>query len=457
MNDVTRYIESHRGEFLEALMECLRIPSISVSHEHATEVQRCAEYIRLQLAGLGMHRTEVFQTRRHPIVYAEWMGAPGKPTVLVYGHYDVQPVDPLNEWLNPPFEPQVRDGDLYARGAIDDKGQVYIHLGAIEAFLKSRGNLPVNLKMMIEGEEEIGSPNLGLFLKSERRLLDADVLIISDTPMLDYGKPSICYGLRGLCYMEIEVSGPKQDLHSGALGGIVENPARALVSILEKLKDRYGRVMIPGFYRDVRPLSRQEQRRLSDLPLSESRILKITGATCFSGERGYKLLERLWARPTLDINGMTGGFTGAGTKTIIPARASAKVSMRLVPDQDPKQIADEFEKYVKRISPPGVKVRVIRHHGSKAFLQNVDDPVFDLAKTSLEKAFGKKAYYIREGGTIPFVRTIADILKKPCILLGFGLPDENAHAPNERLHLDNFYKGIHSAAYLYQNIGGRFS
>lgn len=452
MKEVVSYINSHQKEFISDLKECLRIPSISVSKSHAQDVARCADFLAQKLLDLGLTRSKVYPTKRHPIVYGEWLGAPGKPTVLVYGHYDVQPVDPLNEWINPPFDPDIRGGDLYARGAIDDKGQVYIHLGAIGSFFKVYRKLPVNLKIFLEGEEEIGSPNLEDFLKKYLNLLKADVVIISDTPMLDRGVPSICYGLRGLCYMEIEVSGPKQDLHSGVLGGIVDNPVHVLAQILSKLKDKNGKVLVPGFYKDVNSIPSQERKMLAQLPISEKRIQGITGCPKLTGEKGYRMLERMWARPTLDVNGIFGGFSGDGTKTIIPAKAFAKVSMRLVPDQDPDRIARNFERYVEKIAPPTVRVRVIKHHGSRAFLERIDHPVFECTKKALEKAFGKKAYFIREGGTIPFVKTISKALKKPCLLLGFGLPDENAHAPNERLNLENFHKGILSVANLYHEI-----
>lgn len=453
MKNILSYIDTHQNQFIENLNTCLRIPSISVSPSHVGEVARCAEFLAKRLRDLEFDSVQIFSTQRHPIVYGEWLKAPGKPTVLVYGHYDVQPVDPLNEWVSPPFEPTIRGGELFARGAIDDKGQVYIHLSALEAILKTRGNLPVNVKIFLEGEEEIGSPSLNAFLKQYKNLLKADAIIISDTPMLDKGAPSICYGLRGLCYMEIEVTGPFQDLHSGVWGGVVENPAMALTRILSQLKNEEGRVLIPSFYRDVHALSSQERRMLARLPYSEKKFLKLTGARKITGEKGFTAFERIWARPTLDINGISGGFSGEGSKTIIPAKASAKVSMRLVPDQDPEKIAKDFKKYIKKIASPNVHVKVIKHHGSKAFLEDLNEPVLKVAEKALEKAFGKKACFIREGGTIPFVKTISDFFKKPCLLLGFGLPDENAHAPNEKLNLENFHKGIVSVAYLLEEMG----
>ncbi|MBI1883765.1 MAG: dipeptidase [Chlamydiae bacterium] len=452
MQQVLSYIQKHQNDFLNNLNECLRIPSISVSPSHVSDVARCADFLAQRLKEMGMKRVEIFPTKRHPIVYAEWLEAPGHPTVLVYGHYDVQPVDPLNEWVKPPFEPDIRGGRLYARGSVDDKGQVYIHLSALEAYFRTWGRLPLNVKVLIEGEEEIGSPSLKNFLKEQKNLLKADEVIISDTPMLDREVPSICYGLRGLCYMEIHVSGSSQDLHSGMWGGTVENPVHVLAGILSKLKDKNGRILIPGFYKDVYPLSKTERRMLARLPASEKKLLKVTGSLKFTGEKGFSTLERMWARPTLDVNGIFGGFSGEGSKTIIPAKVGAKVSMRLVPDQDPDKIASAFKKHVEKISPLTVNVKVIKHHGSRAFLERLNHPIFEVAKRALEKAFGKKAHFIREGGSIPFVRTISDILKKPCVLLGFGLPDENAHAPNERLDLVNFFKGIEGMAYFYGDL-----
>jgi len=452
MKEIVDYIRRNEKQFIEDLDKCLRIPSISVSRDHKKDVKRCAEFLKNKLGEIGFKNCKIFKTPLHPIVYAEWMQAPGKPTLLIYGHYDVQPVDPLNEWLNPPFEPQIRGGDLYARGSVDDKGQVYIHLSALKAFYKVHRKFPLNVKVFLEGEEEIGSPSLEDFMKKYKNLLKADYVIISDTPMLDKGVPSICYGLRGLCYMELEVTGPSQDLHSGILGGIVANPAHALVRILEQLKDLDGKVKVPGFYQDVRSLSKKERKMLSQLPNTEKKILKMTGSPALHGEKGFTTFERMWARPTLDINGVFGGFSGQGSKTIIPAKAGAKVSMRLVPDQDPDKIAIQFKKYIEKIAPKNVRVRVVKHHGSRAFLENFNQPVFDCIQKSLTKAFGKKAYFMREGGTIPFVKSISEILKIPCLLLGFGLPDENAHAPNERLHLENYQKGILSMAYFYDDL-----
>jgi len=458
------YVTAHHEPFLQELIGFLKIPSISAQTSHKPDVAACAQHLTHLMLSSGFERAEVIPTQGHPIAYGEWLGASDKPTLLLYGHYDVQPVDPVSEWTSPPFEPAVRGDELYARGAVDDKGQVHLHLKAIETVMQTTGSLPVNIKMMVEGEEEIGSDHLEEFLREHRERLAADVVIISDTPMLQPEHPAICYGLRGLCYMEIEVQGPARDLHSGALGGIVANPAQVLAELITKLKHPDGRVLIPGFYSKVRPLSRAERKRLARLPGNSASWLKLTGSPALSGEPGYTVLEQLWARPTLDVNGIVGGYIEEGAKTIIPAKASAKVSMRLVPDQDPDKIAALFERYVKQIAPPTVQVTVTRHHGAKPFYMAVDHPVVQLAAEALAEGFGLPAprrqagqaghpvHFIREGGSIPFVNTIAELFKKPCLLIGFGLPDEQAHAPDEHLHLPNYFGGIAAMARLYERF-----
>lgn len=452
MEAIIQYIEANRDRYVEDLQEVLRIPSISSSPEHREEVRRCAELLADRMRAIGLTRAEVLPTGGHPVAYGEWLGAQGRPTVLLYGHYDVQPVDPLEEWESPPFDPQVRRGELYARGAADDKGQVYIHLSALEAHLRQTGSLPINVKVLVEGEEEIGSPNLEGFLQAERGRLSADLAIISDTPMLGRGLPSICYGLRGLCYLQLEIEGPSHDLHSGSFGGAVANPVNVLAEILAALKDPQGRITIPGFYDDVRPLSEEERQALASLPFDEEAFRRTAGVPALPGEAGYTTLERIWARPTLDLNGILGGFTGEGSKTIIPARAMAKVSMRLVPDQDPERIADRVEAHLRRLCPPSVRLTIKRMHGGKPFLAPLDHPALAAASRALEGAFGQRVCFIREGGSIPFVPTIAEALGCPCLLLGFGLPDENAHAPNEKLDLENYQKGIQAVARLYGDL-----
>jgi acetylornithine deacetylase/succinyl-diaminopimelate desuccinylase-like protein len=450
--DFVRYVSEQRERHLRELVEFLRIPSISSSSEHRGEVARCAELLRAEMERLGLSAS-IFPTKGHPVVYGEWMGAgAGKPTILVYGHYDVQPVDPLDLWKTPPFEPQVRDGLLYARGAVDDKGQVWLHLKAFEAW-RQAGGPPVNVKMLFEGEEEIGSDHLGAFLDAERARLAADAVVVSDSPMFAKGVPSICYGLRGLAYMQVDVQGPSQDLHSGSFGGAVLNPVNALARIVARLQDESGKVLVPGFYDRVRKLTARERANTKRLPFRRSEWLaSACNPPSDWGERGFHVLERIWARPTLDVNGIWGGYQGEGAKTIIPSRASAKISMRLVPDQKPEEIGRKFSAYVKRIAPREVKVTVQSLHGGSAFISPVDDPAFRATERALERAFGKKPVLTREGGSIPFTATIQGALRCPVILMGFGLPDENSHAPNERLDLENYEKGILSAIYLYEEL-----
>lgn len=452
MENIVEYIHRQRQRYIDELIEIVRIPSISCSREHQVDVARCAEYLQRKMLAIGLTRAEILPTPGHPVVYGEWLGASGRPTVLVYGHYDVQPVEPLEEWISPPFEPQIREGELYGRGTTDDKGQVYAHLHAVEAWITNEGRLPVNIKFIIEGEEEIGSPHLKSFLREHKELLQADVAVISDTSMLARGVPSICYGLRGLTYMEIEVQGPSVDLHSGSFGGIVANPANVLCQIIAQLKDESGRVTIPGFYDKVAPLSQKERHYLASLPFDEEAYLKLTGAPAPDGEAGYTTLERMWARPTLDVNGLVSGHLGEGAKTVIPAKAVAKVSMRLVPHQDPDEIAELFIQYVQQIAPKTVRVNVRKLSAGVGFLAPYDHPAFQAAIRALEKGFGQRAVFIREGGSIPFVGTIHQTLGVPCILLGLGLPDENSHAPNEKLYLVNYHQGIVSCAYLYQEL-----
>ncbi len=441
-----------RDRQLAWLEDYLRIPSISSSPEHAEEVRRCGRFSVSEMERIGLEHGQLLETGGHPVAYADWLHAPNAPTVLVYGHYDVQPVDPLDLWDSPPFDPRIRDRDLYARGAVDDKGQVLMHWAAIEALLKLHGRLPLNLKLLIEGEEEIGSPHLDAFIQERLDLLRADVAVISDTAMYGHGIPSLCYGLRGLTYLQIDVHGPNSDLHSGSFGGAVANPCNALAALLSRLKDDAGRILIPGFYDDVRPLSAAERTELAKLPFDEVAYRTAIGVDELVGEPDCTPLERLWARPTLDVNGIWGGFQGAGAKTIIPAEAHAKVSCRLVPDQDPERIARLVEDYVRAITPAGVRVEVRQLHGGRPSITPIDHPATLAAKRALERAFEKEVVFMREGGSIPVVATFDSLLHVPTVLLGVGLPDEHAHAPNERLNLDNFYRGILAVAYLWQEL-----
>jgi acetylornithine deacetylase/succinyl-diaminopimelate desuccinylase-like protein len=452
MLPIIDYIHTNRDRYVSELKHYLAIPSISALPMHDDDVRRCAQWTADEMKRVGLENVRLAQTPGHPIVYGEWLHAPGAPTILFYGHYDVQPVDPLNQWETPPFEPTVRDGEIYARGAADDKGQVFMHLKAIEAHLKQAGSLPVNIKLIVEGEEEVGSVNLDDFIRENKAQLAADVVVISDSAMFDRGVPSICYSLRGLVYFQIDVRGTKSDLHSGVFGGAVANPAMALAQILAQMKDRGGRVKVPGFYDQVRELSETERNEWKKLPFNEKKYRKDLGAPKLFGESGFTTLERVWARPTFEVNGLLSGFTGDGAKTVIPAVAMAKVSMRLVPDQEPDTIASLFEAFVKKVAPKTVEVTVTRMHGGRPWITDFDNPYVRAAGRAIEQGFGKEPVFCREGGSIPVVSTFQQELGLPAVLFGVGLPDENAHAPNEKLDLGNFHGGVVSAAILYDEI-----
>jgi acetylornithine deacetylase/succinyl-diaminopimelate desuccinylase-like protein len=452
MQHILEYIESNKPRYLEELKEFIAIPSVSTSSEHAGDIKRCAQWISDHLTKIGMQNTQIFPTKGHPIVYSDWLNAPGKPTVLIYGHYDVQPVDPVELWTSPPFEATIRGENLYARGASDDKGQIFIHFKSIEAFMKNGGSLPINLKLIIEGEEEIGSDNLEDFVATHKQLLKADLVVISDTSMFAKGVPSVCYALRGLSYMEIEVTGPKGDLHSGSFGGSVHNPIQALSEIISSLHDKNGKITIPGFYDDVRKLSAAEKTAFKKLPWNDKKYAKELGIRELYGEKGFTTLERLWARPTLECNGIWGGFIEKGAKTVLPSKASVKISMRLVPDQKAYTIAKLFEKHIRKIAPKSVQVDVRYLHGGEAAITPIDSPGVRAAVKALEKGFGKKPLYQREGGSIPIVVQFKQILGLDTVLLGFGLPDENAHAPNEFIDLNNFFGGIRTSSHFYNEL-----
>jgi acetylornithine deacetylase/succinyl-diaminopimelate desuccinylase-like protein len=450
--DVIDHIQTSRDRYVSQMKEFLAIPSISSSPEHSGDVRRCAEWTAEEMRRIGLQNVRLIETKGHPVVYGDWLNAPGAPTVLFYGHYDVQPVDPVELWESPPFEATVRDGEIYARGAADDKGQVFMHLKAIEAYLQKGGGLPVNMRLLIEGEEEVGSAHLDQVIRDHKESLAADVVVISDSAMFDRGVPSICYSLRGLVYFQIDLRGTTSDLHSGVFGGAVANPAMVLAQVLAQMKDRGGRIKIPGFYDDVRPLSDEERAAWKTLPFNEKKYRKDLGAPKLFGESGYSVLERVWARPTFEVNGLLSGFTGEGSKTVIPAVAMAKVSMRLVPNQDPDRIADLFEAYVKKVTPKTVDLRVTRLHGGKPWITGYDTAFVRAAGRAIEQGFGKPPVFCREGGSIPVVSTFQEELGVPAVLFGVGLPDENAHAPNERLDLDNFHNGVVASAYLYSEI-----
>ncbi|MEX1137859.1 MAG: dipeptidase [Bacteroidota bacterium] len=454
MQEIMSFVAANKDRYLSELKDFLAIPSVSSQKDHNADTRRCAEWVAAQMRTVGMQNVQVFETPGHPIVYSEWLGAPGKPTVLLYGHYDVQPVDPLNLWTSPPFEASIRGENLYARGSADDKGQVYIHFKAVEAFMKKQGSLPVNIKMIIEGEEEVGSENLDQFVKGHKDLLKADLVLISDSSMFAKGVPSVCYGLRGLAYMEVEVTGPNKDLHSGSFGGSVHNPIQALSEMIASLHDKNGKVSVKGFYGDVRPLTKKERTAFRKLPWNDKRYAKDLGVAKLYGEKGFTTLERLWARPTLECNGIWGGYTGEGAKTVLPSKAFAKISMRLVPDQDSTTIAKMFERHLKSIAPKTVNVTVRALHGGEPAITPIDSPGVQAAVAALEKGFGKKPLYQREGGSIPIVVQFKKILGLDTVLLGFGLPDENAHAPDEHINLENFFGGIRTSAHFYNELPG---
>ncbi len=452
MLPIIDFIHSNRDRYVSELKPFLAIPSISALPAHADDVRRCAKWTADEMQRIGLENVRLVPTPGNPVVCGDWLHAEGAPTILFYGHYDVQPVDPLELWESPPFEPTVRDGEIYARGAADDKGQIFMHFKAIEAHLKQSGRLPVNMKVILEGEEEVGSANLDNFIRANKAQLAADVVVISDSAMFDRGVPSICYSLRGLVYFQIDLRGTKSDLHSGVFGGAVANPAMVLAQILAQVKDRGGRIRIPGFYDDVRELSDAERDEWKKLPFNEKRYRQDLGAPKLFGESGYTTLERVWARPTFEVNGLLSGFTGEGAKTVLPAVAMAKVSMRLVPNQDPDKIADLVEAFIRKTAPRTVEVTVTRMHGGKPWITELDNPYIRAAGRAIEQGFGKTPVFCREGGSIPVVSTFQEELGVPAVLFGVGLPDENAHAPNEKLDLGNFHGGIVSAAILYDEI-----
>jgi acetylornithine deacetylase/succinyl-diaminopimelate desuccinylase-like protein len=454
MNAVIDFINANHDRYLEELKAYLAIPSISALPEHAADIRRCAEWSASEMRRIGLEGVRLIETPGNPVVYGNWLGAPGAPTILFYGHYDVQPVDPLDLWTTPPFEATVRDGELFARGAADDKGQVFMHFKAIEAHMKKNGRMPVNVKFILEGEEEVGSPNLDDFIRQHKDELAANVVVVSDSGMFDHGVPSISYGLRGLIYFQIDLRGTSSDLHSGSFGGAVANPAFVLAQVLAQMKDKSGHVRIPGFYDDVRALREEERAEYKRLPFDEKRYQKDLGAPRLFGEKGYTTLERTWARPTFEVNGLLSGFTGEGAKTVIPAVAMAKVSMRLVPDQDPDKIAVLFEAFVKKVTPKTVELKVTRMHGGKAWMTEFDNPFVQATGRAIERGFGRQPVFTRQGGSIPVVSTFQEVLGIPTVLFGIGLPDEHSHAPNERLDLGNFFGGVMASAFLYQEIAG---
>jgi acetylornithine deacetylase/succinyl-diaminopimelate desuccinylase-like protein len=448
------FVETNKDRFLEELKTFLRIPSISTLPEHAPDIRRAAEFVAESLRTAGLENVEIIQTAGHPLVYADWLHATGKPTVLCYGHYDVQPPDPLELWTTPPFEPEVRDGNLYARGSSDDKGQMYMHVKAVEALRAVNGKLPVNVKFLIEGEEEVGGESVAKYVKENAAKLKADVALVSDTALYAEGIPTLCIGLRGLVYTEIEARGPARDLHSGLYGGAAPNAVFGLAELVSKLKDPSGRIMIPGMYGDVKQPSAEEKQSWSTLPFNEQDFLKReVGSTALTGEKGYSVLEKIWARPTLEVHGIAGGFTGAGAKTVIPARATAKVSMRLVPNQDPAKIVAAYKRFVRENTPAGIETEVRVLSAGPAIIVNPDHPAIAVAAKAFKDILGRETVFIRSGGSIPIVGDFATHLGIPTILMGFGLPDDGLHSPNEKYKVSNYYAGIMTIAHFFEQYG----
>ena len=453
--DLDAFFVANEPRIRSELFELLRIPSVSARAEHNADMARAARWVSDNMASAGLS-TAIHPTAGHPIVVGEWRGAAaGAPTILVYGHYDVQPAEPLELWDTPAFEPAIRDGKLFARGSADDKGQLFIHMKALEAHLKVRGALPVNVIVLAEGEEEVGSDHLAEFIESHKAELACSGVVISDSSMFAPGLPSILSSLRGLAYFQIDLTGPATDLHSGSYGGAVVNPAMALARILATMHDADGRVAIPGFYDKVRDWGARARRDIAALPFDDERFRAETGAPALGGEKGYTTLERIWMRPTCEVNGLLSGYTGEGAKTVLPSKAMAKVSCRLVPDQNPREIERLMQAHVNRVAPHGVTVKVTALHGGKPWRAELDGPLYEAGRRALAAAFDKEPVITGEGGSIPVVDDFERILGAPVLLVGFGLPGENAHAPNEWLSMDNFTRGLRAVAVLYEELGNR--
>ncbi|MEW6468253.1 MAG: dipeptidase [Bacteroidota bacterium] len=449
MEKIQEYISEHKDRFISELIELLRIPSISADPQYKTDVARTADAVKQRLTDAGADRVEVCPTAGHPIVYGEKILDPKLPTVLVYGHYDVQPPDPLELWHSPPFEPVIKDGKIYARGACDDKGQVYMHIKAFEYMMRSH-SLPCNIKFMIEGEEEVGSANLGSFVRQNKEKLKADIILISDTSIIANDIPAINVGLRGLCYVEVEVTGPNRDLHSGVYGGAVANPVNVLCEMIARLKDKNGKITVPGFYKDVAIVSKKERAQMAKAPFSIKAFKKDLDIADVAGEKGYSTLERTSIRPTLDVNGIWGGYTGAGAKTVLPSKAFAKISMRLVPNQNSLKVARLFEKHFRSLAPKSVRVKVSFHHGGEPVVTPTDSIGYRAASKAMETTFGKKPIPVRAGGSIPIVALFKAELGLDSILMGFGLDSDNIHSPNEKFGIFNYLKGIETIPYFFK-------
>jgi len=449
------YAQQNQQRFLGELKDLLRIPSVSTAPEHKNDVRRAAEFVAADMRRIGLENVEIIATKGHPLIYADWLHAPGKPTALCYAHYDVQPAEPLNEWITPPFEPTERNQNIYARGAVDDKGQLWMEIKAIEALMKGHdGKLPLNVKFIIEGEEEVGGESIAAYLRKEKAKLKADFALVCDTELFAPDLPTLCVGLRGLVYTEIEAKGAMTDLHSGMYGGAAPNPLFALIEIISKLKDAKGHILIPGFYKGLKAPTAAELRAWKRLPFNEEHYRKTeVGSKVLTGEPGYSVLYRTWARPTLEVHGMPGGFTATGAKTVIPAKASAKVSMRLVPNQDPDDILKKYTKFVKKLTPKGIEIKVKVHSKGPACVVDTNNRFIKPATEAMREVFKKDTVFIRSGGSIPVVTDFQDVLKIPSVMMGFGLPDDNLHAPNEKFHIPNFYRGIETIIRFFEKLG----
>ncbi|HYS69192.1 MAG TPA: dipeptidase, partial [Gemmatimonadaceae bacterium] len=452
--DLGSFLSANQTRIEQELFDFLRIPSVSAKSEHNGDTKRAAEWVKASLDKIGVP-ARIYPTAGHPVVVGEWRNAPGAPTVLIYGHYDVQPAEPLDLWTSPAFEPTVRDGKIFGRGSVDDKGQLFLHVKALEAHLATRKKLPVNVVVIAEGEEEVGSEHLAEFVEKQKKLLAADSVVISDSAMFAPGLPSILSSLRGLAYFEINVQGPKGDLHSGSYGGAVDNPALALARILATFHDENGHIAIAGFYGKVREWPAKIREQMRSLPFDDKTLMKETGVDALGGEKGYTSLEKLWTRPTCEVNGLLSGYTGEGAKTVLPAKAMAKVSCRLVPDQNPADIEKLMKAHVAKVAPKGVKVEVKTLHGGRPWRAELDGPIFEAAKSALRAAFGKEPVITGEGGSIPVVGDFERILRAPVLLVGFGLPGENAHAPDEWMSVENFRTGMVAMATLYDEYAIR--
>jgi acetylornithine deacetylase/succinyl-diaminopimelate desuccinylase-like protein len=468
------YARTNQQRFVNELKDLLRIPSISTLDEHKGDVRKAADFVASELRRIGMENVEVIPTAGHPLVYADWLKAPGKPTVLMYAHFDVQPPDPLDEWKSPPFldkdayqgkgveeasknwtEPSERNKNIYSRGAVDDKGQLWMEVKALESLMQAHGGkLPINVKILYEGEEEVGGEAIAEYVRKQKAKLKADFALVCDTELFAPDLPTLCVGLRGLVYTEIEAYGAKTDLHSGVYGGAAPNPFFALIEIISKLKDSKGRVLIPGFYSKVKAPTAAELKAWKKLPFNEEHYRKTeVGSKVLTGEPGFSVLYRTWARPTLEVHGMPGGFTAPGAKTVIPAKAAAKVSMRLVPNQDADDILKRFTNYVKKLTPKGIDIKIKVHSKGPACVVGTDNPYVKASVDAMHEIFKKDTVYIRSGGSIPIVTDFQDVLKIPSVMMGFGLPDDNLHAPNEKFHIPNFHRGIESICLFFEKLG----